>query len=401
MSKTILNDLYVPDYIRLYEATNVSKKKNVLNTYECSYMKFEDENENGRFYPREIGTKRILSKQVVDKLKNGKGLLGEINHPDERFSIDMDYVSICTTDLWYEESKNELWGRFDVLDTPRGRIVNTLLEYGYPVGISARAMGSSKNTRRGKEIDVDSYMFKTFDTVVDPGFATSRVDVNEHLTESLVSLCESFTEEESIKVKPLLETLNLTSKSIYNSEPDSGSSEDSWDDSLVTDLYLETLAKLDGANALVKTLCESIEEKESIITNLNNKIVTQHESIGELETLREDNNLIISSLERKVSNLTGSNIVLTKKVDELLESLNSTESYINELETLMEDNKIKNTSLLTKLNEAYESIDSINKPKESNINFEIISVVNESRNDAPIIDADTDRILKRLNKNNL
>ena len=89
-------------------------------------MVFEEGNGNGRKYPREIATKKILNKTIKDKLAKGQALLGEIDHPKDRFITDMDYVAIATTNLWYEEEKDELWGTFDVLDTPRGRIVHYL-----------------------------------------------------------------------------------------------------------------------------------------------------------------------------------------------------------------------------------------------------------------------------------
>lgn len=375
-----------------------STKKGVLSTHTCSYMKLEATNENNRWYGREIATKKILTKKVMDKLKRGQALLGEINHPADRFSTDMDYVAIATTDLWYNEELNEVWGTFDILDTPRGRIVQTLVDYGFPIGISARAVGDTKVTRRGKEVDVDKYIFKTFDAVVDPGFATSRI--NQGLDESLMVLCESLNESELLIAKPLIDSIKNTCDSIYKDESGSDSPKDSWEDELIHSLYEESSVKLDGANTLIQVLKEELANKDKVIQSMSNKIGLLNEAIKDVETLREDNKRINTELRSKIKHLETLNENLNSQLVSMETELNESYQYIEELETLREDNNELKTNLESRLDEAYNLIEDLQSPKKPKLQLDVVSIINESVNEktSVVIDETTDRILKRLNK---
>ena len=128
---------------QLNEAKN-EKKSGVLASYKATFMQFNKVNENNRIYPSEIGKNRILTEKVQQAMKENK-LLGEINHPKDRFDVDYEKVAINTTSLYYDESSDSIKGTFDILDTPMGRILKTLVDYGTHISLSARAMGKSRN----------------------------------------------------------------------------------------------------------------------------------------------------------------------------------------------------------------------------------------------------------------
>ena len=67
---------------RLDEAK--TPKKGVLASYQATFMQFNKVNENNRIYPTGIAKNKILTEKVQEALANNK-LLGEINHPKERF----------------------------------------------------------------------------------------------------------------------------------------------------------------------------------------------------------------------------------------------------------------------------------------------------------------------------
>ena len=86
------------------------------------------------------------------------------------------------TNLWLNEDGTVLLGKADILDTPNGRIIQTLVDYGSSLGVSARASGKVNKVEDRLEVDEESYSFKTFDFVTNPGFVTSRVvEVNESM----------------------------------------------------------------------------------------------------------------------------------------------------------------------------------------------------------------------------
>lgn len=86
---------------------------------------------------------------------------------------DLQLVSHIVCEMVIDESSNILFGVMDVLDTPTGRIVDTLLRAGCKVGVSTRAEGSleKKLDESGAEyyrVIPEDYKFKTVDFTADP-----------------------------------------------------------------------------------------------------------------------------------------------------------------------------------------------------------------------------------------
>jgi hypothetical protein len=65
--------------------------------------------------------------------------LGELDHP-ETSVINLQNVCHNITRLWWESK--DLYGEFEILDTPSGNILKELFLAGINVGVSSRAMGS-------------------------------------------------------------------------------------------------------------------------------------------------------------------------------------------------------------------------------------------------------------------
>lgn len=146
----------------------------VLGRLVGTFMVINEDNGNGRLYPLETIRDRVMNLPYTKRMMENKSLLGEAHHPMERTNIWMDESCISTTKLDISPDGSRLIGEADILDTPKGRIVNTLARYGTNIGISARATG--KGTKRNGHLVItpDKYFFKTFDAVLNPGFETAR-----------------------------------------------------------------------------------------------------------------------------------------------------------------------------------------------------------------------------------
>jgi len=68
-----------------------------------------------------------------------KRALGELDHPDTSV-INLKNVCHNITRVWWEGK--DLYGEFEILDTPSGNILKELFLAGINVGVSSRAMGS-------------------------------------------------------------------------------------------------------------------------------------------------------------------------------------------------------------------------------------------------------------------
>ena len=94
-------------------------------------------NANHRIYDYDT-----LAKQVqlyIDGPVAEKRALGELDHPESSV-INLKNVCHNITKLWWQDK--DLYGEFEILDTPSGNILKQLFLAGINVGVSSRAMGS-------------------------------------------------------------------------------------------------------------------------------------------------------------------------------------------------------------------------------------------------------------------
>jgi len=98
-----------------------------------------ERNANGRIYERDVWDKVLANEELQDKLSRRK-LFGHAEHPEETQS-NLEKTSHVIIGMDMNESDNKVYQTFDVLDTPYGNIVNTLLLAECEVGVSTRAEG--------------------------------------------------------------------------------------------------------------------------------------------------------------------------------------------------------------------------------------------------------------------
>ena len=131
---------------------------------EGTFLQAEIKNRNGRMYP--LGT---LSNEVkrYNEAFIGKGrALGELGHP-EGPTVNLDRVSHKITSLVQEG--NNFKGKATLLDTPMGKIAQSLLGEGVMLGVSSRGIGSLKEDHSGTKVVGEDFQLATAaDIVADP-----------------------------------------------------------------------------------------------------------------------------------------------------------------------------------------------------------------------------------------
>jgi hypothetical protein len=139
-------------------------------------------NRNNRSYPEREVLKHLS--YLRDAIKQQGSLLGELDHPEGRFDIQLKEASHKITDLWYDTKTHCVMGKLELLDTPNGKIAKELVDAGYPLFVSSRAAGDVDE----KTHEVEIAQIFTYDIVCTPGFAEARLEkVNESISANAIN----------------------------------------------------------------------------------------------------------------------------------------------------------------------------------------------------------------------
>lgn len=152
------------------------------NTYiKGIFMQSEQQNRNGRVYPKSVLEKEL---QRYQNMISEKRSLGELGHPPNP-QINLNNVSHLITNLQWEG--NDIIGTAKILDTPMGKIAKNFIEEGVRLGVSSRGLGSLKERDGINEVQ-DDFHLATVDIVADPSAPDAFV---EGIMENAEWICEN------------------------------------------------------------------------------------------------------------------------------------------------------------------------------------------------------------------
>ena len=137
---------------------------------------------NGRKYSEKLW-ENVFKDPIMKERIETNCCFGELGHPTDREETDMEKIAICMDGLPKKDSNGKLQAIFNILDTPNGRILKTLCDYGCKIGVSSRGSGEvSTNFDGTEDVDPDSYECQGFDAVIIPAVKEARLN---YVTEEL------------------------------------------------------------------------------------------------------------------------------------------------------------------------------------------------------------------------
>lgn len=360
---------------------------------------------NGRLYDEELWEK-VFNNEIVKEYFECGGIPGELDHPTDRLETCSEKIAIMMPEPPKKNKDGQLIARFDILDTPNGRIAYTLAKYGYKLGISSRGNGDTYPDYDGNEhVDPNTYDFQAFDLVLLPAVKAARLKMVESLQNEKTfkqALTESLNKATPEERKTMEETLaNLKINYKEESKQENFAAED--DGAIVLKDLQESLKqnqKLE--NQIVElqeklSVCyakeakqeEYIEKYKDTIRGLSEKVSKSKKIESKVQILNENlenhNTLLVEeqkkssqlleeqkitlsknkklqeALENKNNELTEANkkiSKLNKEINYLNESLkDKEESLTEELESVKKDLKIKSSNYNTKLTNANKLVE--------------------------------------------
>lgn len=162
-------------------------------------------NGNRRIYPRGIMEKAVS--EYEEKFIKRKQAIGELNHPKDRLESDPSRACLLVEELWWDG--NNVMGRAIVPDTTMGREVKGLMEAGWIPGVSSRASGSLKRTKKGiLEVQSDLKFHAIIDVVHNPSAPDAYVSGIYENTETGLCIVSEDADFDSTKYKHI-ENSNL------------------------------------------------------------------------------------------------------------------------------------------------------------------------------------------------
>lgn len=345
--------------------TEEKEKRHILGRLYGPIADVINPTRNGRKYSEQLWENVFSNPIMQEKIKNGV-CFGELGHPEDRTEIDMSKVAVCMPEAPKKDKDGHLIGYFDILDTPNGRILKTLCDYGSTLGISSRGTGDLYTDDDGEEaVDPETYDCECFDIVLVPAVESARLTFTEGLNkgksmrQALTESLENASEDDRKVMKEALDNLNIKLDS--NSEKSS----DIESESLEQTNNETTKAIDDGNDELVKSLQEALSEKSELeerVNSLQKQLAVSDTKVNKLEEdLEKSNSTII-----RLTSLARNSRELTKKISTLNEELKNKQQEIDNLsKEKQEVNETSSNELNESLASKEETIKSLNENLET------------------------------------
>lgn len=248
----------------LEEASGEVDGKAIIGKIKGNFFVPNGFSRNKRYYSENLWRKQLERSDIKQRLQERR-MLGTIGHDPKLDENDIleGKVSHIISVLEVKGPKQG-YGEALILDTPAGRILNTLGKAGVKLFTSSRADGKYSGTQDGVPcVDEDKYHLQRFDFVLDPGFLEASPEMTEGLS--------------SDQVEVLKESINQLKNICSNINVDN--LEEKMSDRNTNKELLEQLVKENGSikGSLDDSLRENtkLEEDLDIVTDENNHLKEQ------------------------------------------------------------------------------------------------------------------------------
>lgn len=321
---------------------------------------------NSNLYTRKLW-ENVFNDDIVKESLEDRILIGELDHPADRLETKAVNAAIVMTGYDFHDDEGLLYGSFDILNTPNGRILKSLLDYGCKIGVSSRGEGDVEEITQDSgdivnKVDEDNYEFVGFDAVVLPAVKAAKPSLREGVDreQKTLTLKESLAQEVSSAttvaeldlIKKVVEATNL---------PDADSLLES-----VNNKSKELSSGSTGSSALMEDLEKSTGEVQRLneeVGRLKGEITTCKSRYSKQIRLRQkliDESVAqrkkLEDLNKKYSALVFESTSSSNRVKNLEEELSKSRSVIRGLKNDIRSTSSKVSDYESRINSLEESL---------------------------------------------
>ena len=262
--------------------------------FEGVFAVLNKKNRNRRIYTEDQYLPQIDRLQPLIK---ENCVVGELNHPVDRFDIDFAKASHVVESLSYDKESGQVFGRIRLLNTPNGKICQALVEDRIPLNISSRAAGTVNQD--GTVVLKELF---TYDIVSKPGFEEARLrQVNEKY---------GFEEDEDFSIYEIENTSKKSKKKHTVDPEDEDDSSDENNTKTKKEIYTkkgenmsETYVKAEQFDNYTKYMKSKFNELNSKIDENTNEEFDTTSLENKLKTVENKYNKLVEFVNYLSDNL--------------------------------------------------------------------------------------------------
>lgn len=269
---------------------------NVLGTYEGECADASITNKNGLDITRPVWETVFESEDYKQAIQLG-WYIGFLGHPEDPNCMDFRNACIVMREGRIADN-GKIYGKFDLIDTPVGRVVKAFQDAGVVFGISVRGAGDIVDN----SVDPETFVFRGFDLVTFPAYpeaiptftkiaASTDADSRQKYQRVCAAIKENIRDINSASSLDLIQSQLAAQSNEYaavearKQELQCDDKDDLIDEKVeaVTRLYLDQVAACKQLRRELKTLSASSDRKvrriKAIMSSQLSDVIAENKSL--------------------------------------------------------------------------------------------------------------------------
>lgn len=320
-----------------------NQNKAIIGTFSGKCCDATVSNNNDMFLGQDLFSNLLESEEYKRAIELGH-YIGFLGHPEDPGCMDFEHACIVMTEC-HMDKNGEIFGTFNLVDTPVGRIVKAFIDAGVTFGISIRGAG---DVAGDGTVDPETFVFRGFDLVAFPAYDDAIPEFQE--------IAASSDLDKQVKYKKVCATINKNLQSIKSSttldtiQAQFNENSDEYkvidkrkaelSDEGVVDEDDEVVVLNEKINGMTSLYLEQVEANNKLkreLASLKNKVANACVDYSrKLKSIRRITANQITSLERELDSITGSykvSVAASKKLKTQIEQLkNDNLKYTHKIE---------------------------------------------------------------------